>query len=141
MKSSRKIRENILFTWGYSRNSEIKTFSHKTELLTRGPSTGYYIRKGNEARRTEMQGVRGPMLPQTRAEATRPPEKQEHLCGAPLGTEGNPNRACRASEEARGPCRTDKGRNRRGLRKRLLLRTGLLSPATELNRVQLPLGP
>ena len=38
-----------------------------------------------------MQGVRGPMLPQTRAEATRPPEKQEHLCGAPLGTEGQPS--------------------------------------------------
>ena len=74
MKPSRKIRENVLFTWGYSRNKvKSRHFCKKTELLTRGPSTGCYIRKDNEARRTEMHGVKGPVLPQTRAGRDKTP--------------------------------------------------------------------
>ena len=138
MKPSRKIRENVLFTWGYSRNKvKSRHFCKK-----RSCSPEAHPQDVTSGRTTKPEGLRcrvwrDPCCLRPELEETRPPEK--HLCGAPLGTEGNPTESPQSKRGGQRPLQT--GQEQTRAEEAPSPQTGLPSPTIEVKCVQLPLGP
>lgn len=97
----------------FKKQSEIKTFSHKQSCSPEAHPQDVMSGKATKPEGLGRRVWRDLCWLRPGLEATRPPEKQGHLCGAPLGTEGNPNRE--PAEQARRPeapadgAGTDKG--------------------------------
>ena len=111
MKSSRKIRENVLFTRGYSRN-KVKSRHFRKK---RSCSPEAHPQDVTSGRATKPEGLRCRVWRdlcclRPELEETRPPEK--HLCGAPLGTEGNPTESPQSKRGGQRPLQTGQEQTR-----------------------------